>query len=596
MKTRIGSPSSAVILAGGPAIFAGLPLSAHPKAFLPIANYPLHAYMLKTLSSAGVKQVIFCVREGLGMAVTDRLAALPPAMTYRVEETNWGTGGSLRAVAHLLRDEAFWVLNGDLLLDIDLSPMLAAHHERAAVATAACLKVQEIPWWMERVETDAAQSIKTIHRLHPLQCKRSKLRPVGLYLLDMTVLDFIPPERYFDLKEQLFAALYETGLSTGTWEVPGYCRTITSLEDFWHANQDALLGLVGPPHGNPPAAAAAPANPSRVAPSARIIPPARIAPSTSIGEHTLILGLTAIGQQCRVGRNAIINDCVFLDQAVVGDEVYLDRCVISDGMVIEAGRSLREAVVYQGESGEPQEASLVVRALSQGGGAGMSGASTWRPSHGAFYRRVKRWLDIAFSSAVLILLAPFMVFLALAITLDSPGNVLFYSERCGYRGQPFTMYKFRTMAKNATELKRTLLAWNEVDGPMFKLSGDPRVTRVGRWLRDTNLDELHQLWNILKGDMSLVGPRPLSMEEMYYNPRWRDVRLSVLPGITGLWQVERHSGYKFSDWVRYDLEYVRHASLSLDHQIIWKTPYKMVTFFWEAYRNKSPNQPKTTRS
>lgn len=105
---------------------------------------------------------------------------------------------------------------------------------------------------------------------------------------------------------------------------------------------------------------------------------------------------------------------------------------------------------------------------------------------------------------------------------------------------------------------------------------------MGKWLRETNLDEFPQFWNVLIGDLSLVGPRPLSMEEMLYNPRWRDARLSVPPGVTGLWQVKRHAGLNFSDWIRYDIEYVQHRSLWLDLKIFSKTLYKLFSDFWQA--------------
>lgn len=129
------------------------------------------------------------------------------------------------------------------------------------------------------------------------------------------------------------------------------------------------------------------------------------------------------------------------------------------------------------------------------------------------------------------------------------------------------MHKFRTMVNNAEEVKRELLVLNEVDGPMFKIINDPRTTRAGKILRATNLDELPQLWDILVGHMTLIGPRPLSWDEMRFNPRWRDVRLSVPQGLIGLWQVKSHSKASFADWIRYDLEYVSKWSAWLDLKI-----------------------------
>jgi lipopolysaccharide/colanic/teichoic acid biosynthesis glycosyltransferase len=188
----------------------------------------------------------------------------------------------------------------------------------------------------------------------------------------------------------------------------------------------------------------------------------------------------------------------------------------------------------------------------------------------------KRTLDVLIAVTFLIIFAPIMLIIALVIKLDSPGEVIFCQERCGLYGRRFTMYKFRSMVSNSEALKRELQANNEMDGPMFKIVKDPRITRVGKFLRDTNLDELPQFWNVLKGDMSLVGPRPLSIDEMELNPKWRDIRLTMQPGLTGLWQAKAHSKLFFVDWVHYDMQYVNNFSLWSDVKIIALTIQRMI--------------------
>jgi len=133
------------------------------------------------------------------------------------------------------------------------------------------------------------------------------------------------------------------------------------------------------------------------------------------------------------------------------------------------------------------------------------------------------------------------------------------------------MYKFRTMVENAERVKEGLRSNNEVDGPMFKIEDDPRVTALGGFLRASNLDEMPQLWNVLRGDLSFVGPRPLSMDEMHLNPQWRDIRLSVPQGLTGLWQVKAHSKASFAEWIIYDSEYVNNFSFRQDLWIAFRT-------------------------
>jgi lipopolysaccharide/colanic/teichoic acid biosynthesis glycosyltransferase len=162
---------------------------------------------------------------------------------------------------------------------------------------------------------------------------------------------------------------------------------------------------------------------------------------------------------------------------------------------------------------------------------------------------------------------------ALLIRLSSPGPVLFRQQRAGLNGQPFTMLKFRTMVTNAEQLKQELAALNEMSGPVFKVTNDPRITPIGRFLRKWSIDELPQLLNVLRGEMSLVGPRPLPVDEVrrFDDPAHRR-RLSVKPGLTCLWQVSGRNDVKdFKEWVRLDLEYIDNWSLWLDLKILLRT-------------------------
>ncbi|WOO42667.1 sugar transferase [Rubellicoccus peritrichatus] len=186
---------------------------------------------------------------------------------------------------------------------------------------------------------------------------------------------------------------------------------------------------------------------------------------------------------------------------------------------------------------------------------------------------LKRLVDVFGSMALLVLFSPLLILCAIAIRLESKGTVLFRQSRTGWRGRAFPMVKFRTMANGAENQRAVLSESNEHEGPVFKARNDPRVTRVGAFLRRYSLDELPQLWNVLKGDMSLVGPRPLPVDETLRFERFRDRRrLSVLPGLTGLWQVSGRSDIRdFAEWVRLDLEYIDQWSLWLDLRILLKT-------------------------
>lgn len=185
----------------------------------------------------------------------------------------------------------------------------------------------------------------------------------------------------------------------------------------------------------------------------------------------------------------------------------------------------------------------------------------------------KEAIDFSIALVSLIVCSPLFLLSTLLIRFTSPGPVLFRQKRAGLNGQPFTMYKFRTMVTDAEMRQHELAKMNEMEGPVFKMTNDPRVTRVGKWLRKFSLDEFPQLVNVLRGEMSLVGPRPLPVEQV---KRFNDVahrrRLSVKPGMTCLWQVSgRNNVTDFRDWVRLDLEYIDNWSLWLDLKILWRT-------------------------
>jgi len=192
--------------------------------------------------------------------------------------------------------------------------------------------------------------------------------------------------------------------------------------------------------------------------------------------------------------------------------------------------------------------------------------------HNTYALGVKKILDIVGSLLAVIFLSPLLITIAVIIKVTSPGPVIYQQPRVGLRGRQFQLYKFRTMVVNADELKKELEDLNEADGPAFKIADDPRVTKVGKFLRKTGLDELPQLFNILKGEMSLIGPRPPLPEETAQYERWQLRRLSVKPGLSCFWQVKPdRNSIKFEKWMELDLAYIDNWSLRLDFVILFKT-------------------------
>ncbi|HWE04120.1 MAG TPA: sugar transferase [Tepidisphaeraceae bacterium] len=185
--------------------------------------------------------------------------------------------------------------------------------------------------------------------------------------------------------------------------------------------------------------------------------------------------------------------------------------------------------------------------------------------------RWKRTLDMIGAAVLLMVLSPILAVAAAAIKLTSPGSVIFTQRRSGLGGKPFVIYKFRTMCVNAEKRQQELRAFNEQDGPAFKLTNDPRVTKIGHILRKTSIDELPQLWNVIRGEMSLVGPRPLPIAEQEGCEQWQRHRLNATPGLTCIWQVKGRSTVSFSEWVRMDVEYMRRRTIFHDLTILFST-------------------------
>jgi lipopolysaccharide/colanic/teichoic acid biosynthesis glycosyltransferase/ADP-glucose pyrophosphorylase len=569
---------TAVLLANGPAVLDGSQIASFPKCFLPIANRPLLFYQAATLMSAGVERLILVVGAEQGQ-VTQRLVEqirdLPIDIQCYGQEHIRGTAGSLKEIEHLLQTDRFLVMSSDLFLDADLKGLVDDHLGSKATATVAAASMEVPAWQMERIETDTQDLAKTIHRIHPAYSRRSKLRPVGLYLFEREALQFIPEEGVFDIKEQLITALYSHFHRTRVWTISTYCQNILSGTRYLAANADVLQNQVvfSQLKRYLPRVDVAVVAVGGHSAGVTVLPVVQ-APSSTIDDGAMVIGPTAIGASCSISRNAIVNSSVLLDGCKVGAGAHLTGCVLGEGAVVPDGATLHH-VIIRSRTEKAEAEPLVVESTDIDASylcplqATVSSPMT---KNSRFFKRV---VDVVLSALVLIVLAPLMALIAIWIKLDSPGEVIFRQRRCGENGKEFTMYKFRSMVDNAEEVKREIQVLNEVDGPMFKLSKDPRTTRAGWILRVTNLDELPQLWNILVGDMSLIGPRPLSWDEMRFNPRWRDVRLSVPQGLIGLWQVKSHSKASFADWIRYDMEYVGNWSAWLDLKIFFKALFDM---------------------
>jgi len=290
--------------------------------------------------------------------------------------------------------------------------------------------------------------------------------------------------------------------------------------------------------------------------TARLVGPVVVQDGACIEANATVVGPAVIGARARIGADALVVQCVVRSGVSVPPESTWRQQVLS-----EDDRSDRDVAERADQPYDPFA-------------AGPFGADAQqRPGRRRIYPTVKLVVESAIASLALMLLAPLLLLVAALIKLESSGPILFSDRREARGGRNFGCLKFRTMFQGAASMQRQLMAQNEMDGPQFKLDKDPRVTRVGRWIRPCSVDELPQLINVALGDMSLVGPRPSPFRENQTCIPWREGRLSVRPGITGLWQVCRHDRDKgdFHQWIHYDLLYVEHMSPMVDLKILAAT-------------------------
>ncbi len=297
-----------------------------------------------------------------------------------------------------------------------------------------------------------------------------------------------------------------------------------------------------------------------------------------------VIGLVLLGRQVTVAADAVIvGPTVLCDGSAVGRGAVVDSSIVGSGVSVEPGQTLRGCVATASPGGRVvgrAGAGTGRRRLQEHLGGHRDGVFRIWPKL-SYARCFKRIADIMAAVFILILFAPVIPVIALAIKISSPGPAFFADKRQGLHGRPFRCVKFRTMREGADKIQDKLRFVSEVDGPQFKMADDPRITTVGRFLRETYLDEIPQFLNVLGGQMSVVGPRPSPEAENTLCPSWRDARLSVRPGITGLWQVfcTREPQKDFQEWIQYDMQYVRDFSFGLDLWICWRTFVKMVVTF-----------------
>jgi len=291
--------------------------------------------------------------------------------------------------------------------------------------------------------------------------------------------------------------------------------------------------------------------------------------NVNIASEAIVVGPVIISDNVKIGQGAVISS------SIIGHNVSVPNKQLLQNRIVK-GPQCNWKRLTKCKDGYSKQISFVNFSRPANN---VNIFKVWpRFSYAGFFKRIA---DFLAALIVLVLFAPIIPFIAMAIKLNSPGRVFFKDKRQGLHGKEFYCLKFRTMTVGADEIQDKLRVANQTDGPQFKMEDDPRVSAVGRFLRDTYIDEIPQFFNVLLGQMSLVGPRPSPESENILCPSWRDARLSVRPGMTGLWQVyrTREPMKDFQEWIYYDTKYIRDLSLKMDLWICRQTAKKMFKNF-----------------
>ncbi|NQT19635.1 MAG: sugar transferase [Planctomycetes bacterium] len=307
-------------------------------------------------------------------------------------------------------------------------------------------------------------------------------------------------------------------------------------------------------------------------PNCSLIGPVLLGRGCHVGRGTRIVGPTVVGESAEIGEDCFVRESVLMNGAVLPGGSRTWRSVVRAGEILEEGRP-RPFGWLGNESGLQRLGAISRLRFSS---VVVPGRRALNKHKHLLHRAAKRALDICGALVGLMLTLPMYPFIAIAVKLSSRGPVFYTHRRQTLGGKEFACLKFRTMISDADKMQQDLR--NEVDGPQFHMEADPRLTRVGCFLRKTNLDEVPQFWNVLLGHMSLVGPRPSPDKENQYCPAWREARLSVRPGLTGMWQVRRSSDRSagdFHEWIHYDIQYLQEWSLWTDLKLIGATVWQI---------------------
>ena len=561
----------AVILAGGLETNLSILTRHFPKALLNVANQPLIDYVLSYFRQWEIKDVVFCVNQETAILKNylDKPSFSDFTFRFYEEEFPRGTAGTLVDIRKWLTDKHVLVFNGNVISQLDISTLVHYHNLKKSyftVVTGYPLQKQK-PTTEIIINTDG--SVKAVKAQVYDGESKFAASPHGIYLLNPKILDvFARYKGYLDLKEQFIAALKNKNVPMYSYISSEFTRSIESLEDYLQVNFDVLYqNWMARFWGNEIKDKVWIGRGVQIDPDVEIIGPVVIGQYTTIEQGVRIVGPAVIGQNCHFASGSFLRESVVWDNSVFRQRSHVEYSLIGESFTIRE-RSFFSRQVMLDMPMEIGELNLLPRNLKFD--------SIWMPEPRSIleylklsiFKKIKRGIDLLGTVFLMVLFLPVFVLASLAILIESGRPIIEKEKLLGLWGRPFSGWKFRTDVKEENS--------GGIAQKRDALSKENRLTRVGKFLLLMGLDELPQLMNVLKGEMSLVGPRPLAMPEMRFSPGWRDVRLRVKPGITGLWQVSGRDQFSFHEWIRNDIYYVRNQSLLLDFKILLKTPFRVL--------------------
>lgn len=560
----------AIILTGGEETRLTPLTQYHSAWMLPFLNEPLIGHTVDFIKRNGITDIALTLSQDeeipAGLMKTKGIN-----FYYQIEHTHMGSAGAIKGLEEFIGEEPVLVIDSNLFIgNIDLNALVNSHFKNNSTATIG-LSQQDSSYVNQEF------TITKDNRISSFSCDYSSMDKTkwqfpGIYIFSPEVLRFIEQKKYMDIKEQLIPALLKGSMNVFACEITGYHRRLNNISDYININREILLRDDCPDYLKDKKEVASGiwiGEDVSISPEAYLLGPVILGDGCTVAGNTQIIGPAVFGNKCHVSAGVLVRESILWDSTMLSEGSKIEYSIIGEGSDIQGNSHIKNMIVLDGLKAE--DMNLVPPDYSIRTAVDLSGIVSMAFLNDIVYVTVKRAYDIIFSSIGILFFLPLFLLLALAIKLDSKGPVFYIQKRCGIKGKLFGMIKFRTMVADAEKLHQQLIPQNELDGPVFKIADDPRVTRCGALLRKTSLDELPQLFNVLKGEMSLVGPRPLITDEMRFSTTWRDTRLKVKPGITGIWQVEGRSNTPFHDWIKYDMYYVKNRSFLLDMKILLKT-------------------------